>query len=711
LQAEIQGEQVKLEWKEPMDTRLFRHDNGIHGGRLGTTGSTVKSVYGSVFRTPTKLTGMTWFTENYLTTHHTVNIFVFDLDTEGEPTSTILYSQTNVPNKDMEWSSFEFPEPINAPNGYMLALSYEGHVGLGLDTGEGPDYPFTEKTNCFSEDYTTGKFTYTEEHDIKRSLMIRGIGILIGEDELPPATTDKKYQVWRLTAEQKDTPEQWELLTAETVEAYSYTDTNWSSLKQGFYHYAVKTVYNNGEIVSPAAFTQALTKDMYTRVTLNIKTSTPTNEAKGAQVVLTNIDGNSEHIYTGTTDASGKIVFSNIWKGTYDINISLKGFNNYTAESEDFSTENSYEKSSYVLQEYIVNPFNLEVVKTDNEQERMFKWNVSEHLFDDFETHTDFVINSAGNIGWTYIDGDGQETYGIDDVDYINATLPKAYMIFNPYATDPNIALFDSNIRPRSGEKYLASFPARPGANNDFIISPELNFNRDFILKFYAKSYTEDYGKELMNVGYSVTGNDATDFIWLNGENPIEVPMGNWTEYKYTIPAEAKYITINCVSNNIFVFMVDDIFIGVELPEGVDLNNMKENISFEVYLDGEKINTTQQSNYLFSGLNKGKHKAGVKAVFSSVTTPMTEIEFDVEEGSGIEENQLNGRTIHPNPAKETVTVSGEYDYLSIFDISGNEKSRYFYGETISVRNLPSGIYIVRIVSGSQTEVTKLVVTK
>lgn len=74
LQAEIQGEQVKLEWKEPMDTRLFRHDNGIHGGRLGTTGSTVKSVYGSVFRTPTKLTGMTWFTENYLTTHHTVNI-------------------------------------------------------------------------------------------------------------------------------------------------------------------------------------------------------------------------------------------------------------------------------------------------------------------------------------------------------------------------------------------------------------------------------------------------------------------------------------------------------------------------------------------------------------------------------------------------------------------------------------------------------------
>ena len=97
--------------------------------------------------------------------------------------------------------------------------------------------------------------------------------------------------------------------------------------------------------------------------------------------------------------------------------------------------------------------------------------------------------------------------------------------------------------------------------------------------------------------------------------------------------------------------MVDDIFIGVELPEGVDLNNMKENISFEVYLDGEKINTTQQSNYLFSGLNKGKHKAGVKAVFSSVTTPMTEIEFDVEEGSGIEENQF--APFYPNDSPQS----------------------------------------------------------
>ena len=71
--------------------------------------------------------------------------------------------------------------------------------------------------------------------------------------------------------------------------------------------------------------------------------------------------------------------------------------------------------------------------------------------------------------------------------------------------------------------------------------------------------------------------------------------MSQWNEYRYTIPAEARYVTINCVSDNIFIFMVDDIFIGLELPDGVDLEKMKDDISFEVYLDGERVNTTRKA--------------------------------------------------------------------------------------------------------------------
>ena len=710
LKVDVSDNGAILTWQKPIDTRTFRHDNGIHSGRLGTTGSTAKSVYGSVFRIPTKLIGMTWFTENYLMSHPTVNIFVFDLDSEGEPTSTVLYSKMNVPNTDLQWTTFEFEAPIDAPNGYMLALSYEGHVGLGLDNGEGPDYPFESHVNCYSEDYTTGKFVYTEEHDIKRSLMIRGIGVLRGEDELPEITSEKKYAVWRLTEEQIETPEQWEKLTDEAISDMAYTDTDWQNQKQGFYYYAVKTLYNNGAVASDAKLSEVLVKDMITQITMKVKTNTPQNESKGAKVTLVNVDNKSEHIYNAVVDKDGKAVLSDVWKGTYKVTIDLKGFESFISDGEDFSTENSYETSDYILEEYVVNPFNLEVVKTGKEQERMFNWNVADFLFDDFESHKDFVINSTGDIGWNYIDEDGKETYGIDDVKYINATLPMAYMIFNPYETDPKVGIMDKNIRPYSGEKFLASFPAHPGPNNDFIISPELSFNKDFIFKFYAKSYTEDYGPEQMNAGYSTTGKAIADFVWLNGNEPIDLPMGDWIEYKYTIPAEAKYVTINCVSDNIFIFMVDDVFIGLEIPEGLDLQKMKNDISFEVYLDGVSLGMTKSTTYLLSNLAKGKHRAGVRAVFSSITTPLTEIEFDVEEASGIDKSEISSWSVAPNPANDVVNISGEYDYLVVYNVSGNEVQHYTYTQQISVSELSEGIYFIKIVSGQRSETFKLVVS-
>ncbi|MDR2358647.1 MAG: T9SS type A sorting domain-containing protein, partial [Prevotellaceae bacterium] len=41
-----------------------------------------------------------------------------------------------------------------------------------------------------------------------------------------------------------------------------------------------------------------------------------------------------------------------------------------------------------------------------------------------------------------------------------------------------------------------------------------------------------------------------------------EVP-DTWTKYSYTIPAEAKYVAINGVSNNSFILFIDDIAIGI----------------------------------------------------------------------------------------------------------------------------------------------------
>ena len=71
-------------------------------------------------------------------------------------------------------------------------------------------------------------------------------------------------------------------------------------------------------------------------------------------------------------------------------------------------------------------------------------------------------------------------------------------------------------------------------------------------------------------------------------------------------------------------------------------------------------------------------------MFSSITTPLTEIEFDVEEVSGVDKSEISSWSVAPNPANDVVNISGEYDYLVIYNVSGNEfnitriHSKYLY---------------------------------
>lgn len=692
-------------WKRPMDLDEYRNDSGVHDGRLGRTDDTEKSVYGAVFRTPARLTEMTWYTELYLQEHPTVNIFVFDLDESGQPTSKILYSQENVPNKDNTWSTFRFPQPVDAPRGYMLAVSGKGHTGIGLALAEGTDYPFVEGVNCFSTDYTTGEFVYTEEHDVRRPMMIRAKGVELSDVDLPEASV-KTYKVWRLAEADMENEGAWTLLTAEPQSGLSLTDKTWADAPQGIYRFAVCTVYADGEVSEPEFSAPAANK-MEAKVTVNLTTNTPKNEAAGATVTLTNNDDESR-VYTATADADGRVVLEAVWKGTYTLTAEKHGYVRLEEKTVNLSTEKEY-ALAYELKEYVVAPFGLEVREESVAGDYTFTWNTVNALFDDFEGHEDFAVNSPGKIGWSYIDGDGEQVYPIDGISYPNAEAAMAYMIFNPYQTEPAVGVMDANIRPLSGEKFLAAFPTM--LNNDFIISPELDFTKDFTFKFYAKSYTEDYGKEKINVGYSVTGKEPGDFTWLNGDAPLELPMGDWTTVEYTVPKEARYVTINCVSDNLFVLMIDDVFIGFELPDGVDADAIRSDLTFEVYLDGEKLATTADKTYRFTGLAKGMHKAGVKALFASETTPLVEVEFDVTEGAGIAATGLDGITVYPNPTSGRVNVRGGYDHVFVMNATGSLVGRYEAGETVDISDCPAGVYFLKVVSGDRSVVKTVILAK
>lgn len=199
----------------------------------------------------------------------------------------------------------------------------------------------------------------------------------------------------------------------------------------------------------------------------------------------------------------------------------------------------------------------------------------TEDIFDTIEDHTLFTKSSGGKIGWSYQDLDKSKTYGIANVNFPYMKEPMDFIVMNPKELGLES---DAALQPHSGDQFLACFNAesifRTTANNDWIISPRLNFDGEFVFSFWAKSYSS-YSRRLERFNVYYTDHPAAGFTLLDPEengiegvkdNAVEVPL-EWTQYTFKIPAGAQYVAINCVSKGNFMFMLDDLFIGQgEIP-------------------------------------------------------------------------------------------------------------------------------------------------
>lgn len=264
-----------------------------------------------------------------------------------------------------------------------------------------------------------------------------------------------------------------------------------------------------------------------------------------------------------------------------------------------------------------------ELVEVDNKNVAL-KWNNPEAingLFDDFEDHEDFAINSPGSIGWQYIDADNASTYTWTAADYLNQGKPMAFMVFNPSKTSPSTEAWP-DIKPYSGKKFLLDMTV-DGGNNDYLISPELSFDEDFQFSFRARSYNETYGKERFRVGYSTTGCNPSDFTFIQEGDYEEVPAA-WTLCQYSIPKEAKYVCLNCVSQEAFMFMVDDVFIGTNIvrPQAPARVDQKAKLAgFNLLRNGSQINSSLIVGTTYDDVvsDYGTYSYTVKAVLTDGT--------------------------------------------------------------------------------------------
>lgn len=243
-------------------------------------------------------------------------------------------------------------------------------------------------------------------------------------------------------------------------------------------------------------------------------------------------------------------------------------------------------------------PYNLRLTGV-NEHTVSLAWNSPEPVdgfLEDFEGHNDFAINSPGSIGWTYIDADNKPTYTWQACTFPTQGQKMAYVVMNPWQTVP--AVNDNpNYKPHSGQKMLVDFCAVDAQNNDYIISPRLNFDADFQISFWARSYKtgDNYNAERIRVGYSTTGTQPSDFTFVNESPYVELP-DEWTLVAYDIPKDARYVTINCVSDDAFMLLIDDIFVGTNKvrPESASMARAAAKnpvVGFNVYRNGEKLNS------------------------------------------------------------------------------------------------------------------------
>lgn len=246
-----------------------------------------------------------------------------------------------------------------------------------------------------------------------------------------------------------------------------------------------------------------------------------TSPLEGATVSITST------AFTTTSAADGTYSFVDVPMGNYQVRASKTGFIQQVLSADVLDGETT-----------VLN-FNL------IENEIVFS--------DGFELYPNFALTFAP---WTLVDVDLSGTYGVTGYTWESIYSPMAYTIFNPSATTPPLA---TGAAAHAGSKYAASFASTDNANNDWMISPMVMGGGGF--SFWARSYVSTYGLERFRVGVSTTNTEVASFNIISGDSYIQAPI-EWTLYNYSLEAydgQMVYVAIQCVSDDAFFFMVDDV--------------------------------------------------------------------------------------------------------------------------------------------------------
>ncbi len=264
--------------------------------------------------------------------------------------------------------------------------------------------------------------------------------------------------------------------------------------------------------------------------------------------------------------------------------------------------------------------------------------NIEPNVLEDFESYQDFVTEFTP---WILNDVDGSNTYGITDVDFPNSGTAMAYIIFNPYSTTPSLG-DDPELAAHSGNKFAASFSATSPPNNDWLITPLLSMGTNSSLNFWGKSFTTQYGAERLKVLISTSGTNPSDFTEISS-GYIELP-DDWNEYYFDLSEfnnQDIHIAFQCVSNDAFILMLDDILVSTEeVVSGCTLAGTVANALDGTPIEGALVEvaglsdyTDAQGNYSIEGVPEGSLTSNFMGTPTSGESPLTVQFSDLSTGN------------------------------------------------------------------------------
>ena len=257
-------------------------------------------------------------------------------------------------------------------------------------------------------------------------------------------------------------------------------------------------------------------------------------------------------------------------------------------------------------------------------------------------------------------------------------------------------------------------------------LDEEYNFLDDISVSFYQESQLESIFSEFLipfsqfpvynNVSERIIIPgivEAEDYIYQEGLSTEETSdtngglnigytdVGDFADYLVLVTETGDYdINFRAASEN------QSGSILLQLIDGSNIQNLTQ-ISLPITGGWQTWETVSAT----TNLSEGSYKLRLKVIQSGFN--LNWIEFDFTGNSmGIDNNEMSGVRLFPNPVNEILNLYSEYETftIEIFDIIGKKIFEAENLNSINVRHFEEGIYLLKISSGNYKQ-SKLFIKK